>query len=220
VSVEIVAVAQGRTDVAQRSSRRNTRRLDLRWLVTNPLPAATIAGALAFVTLRGGVVFFYREFGVEPEEVGLAYQDVLVRALPVLVIAAGVAALIYLIQKFVGRRLAFLPWLLAVIAFAIYLLLLANSVYRALDRVRDGLSTRRGWTVNPLGIRAEAVEVEWLSDDTPMVVERCDEIAQDEAKRCAWVFLGRANGTTVLFEATNDRTVRLPDSKLGLISQR
>jgi hypothetical protein len=139
----------------------------LRWLVTNPLPAGTVVGALAFVMLRSGMEFFYREFGVEPEEVGLGYQDVLIRALPVFIIVVGAAGVIYMAQQFGGRRLAFLPWLLgviAVLALAVYLFLIVNSVYRALDRVRDGLTTNRGWTVNPLGIHQPALGVsEWLA---------------------------------------------------------
>ena len=76
---------------------------------------------------------------------------------------------------------------------------------------RDGRSTRIGWIDNPLGIRAEAVEYRWIGDDEPDLLKQC---------RCKLVYLGRSTGTAVLFDATNRRTLRVPDAQLALIDRR
>jgi len=183
----------------------------VRWVVANPVPAVSVVGGVAFVAIRAGVALFYRQFGVVPEDVGLGYQDVLIRALPVLVFALVFVGSMYVVQELHVKRHGLVLLLIGSVGTVVLLtygLLVRHSIDLALDRVDSGHSTRIGWFDNPLGIRAEAVQIGWIGNDEPEALERC---------ACKLVYLGQSAGTVVLYDATNDRTLRLPAARVVLI---
>jgi hypothetical protein len=63
---------------------------------------------------------------------------------------------------------------------------------------------------NPLAIRAERVDVEWLgTKPKPSALTNCGQ--------CRWIYLGRATGIAVLYDVDRCRTLRIPEADLLLV---
>jgi hypothetical protein len=202
------------------------------WVGQHPIPAATILGATFYAIVRASLTSFYGAFGLEPEDVGLGYTDVLVRAVAGLLILlfiglgplalAAVATIVFqrkgLGPLFSDRFLAIYAafWVLAGLSFTL-LGLQATANYSA-ARVRSGTSVRPAQIphlldliLNPLAIRAEPVTVEWLGSDEPRTLENCN---------CKLMYLGRSSGVVALYDVRHGRTLRLPESELVVARER
>jgi len=124
---------------------------------SNPIPAVTIDSAVVYVIVRRALSRFYDAFGVELEEVGLGYADVLARAaLGVVVVFVAyfmVFGLVLLLaaREFVRRLLRIprqVPLAILVGAMLTYLIasvvFLGYSARRLADDVVAGDSVRPG----------------------------------------------------------------------------
>lgn len=209
-------------------------------VAAHPVQAITIAGAVTYAFVRASLARFYGRFGVDPEDVGLGYAEVLTRA--VLGLAFGYAVLVVLgflaialgvgfageIGRSAEARAArwagptFKVWL--VLALPVLGVLLPFRAEALGDDVVDGREVRPfrleeyraalsfgnafGTGNNPFGIRAEVVEVEAAAPGTTSPLAAC---------QCALIYLGRSDGIAVLYDATNGRTLRIPDSDVVIV---
>jgi hypothetical protein len=209
----------------------------LGWIGEHPVPAATIAGGVTYAVVRVSLARFYGRFGVEPEEVGLGYADVLVRTVfglaltYVLLFVAGFLVLAMLVgiagkggplARYEDRAAqwagpAFIAWLIVVLP--VLLVLLPFRAEALADDIVAGTAVRpfrleeyRGDLSlgNPFGIRAEFVTVEALDGTVPPLLKNCD---------CTLIYLGRSSGIAVLYDVTHRRTLRLPDAELVIIRE-
>jgi hypothetical protein len=79
----------------------------------------------------------------------------------------------------------------------------ANGVRNNRDNLRPaGLSSPFQIITNPLGIRVEPVRVSWVDETHAAYDFGTHEV----------MYLGRADGIAVFFDATNHQTVRVPES--------
>lgn len=75
-------------------------------LASPPVVLVSLLGAIAYVVTRLSQTSFYSKFGVEPEDVGLSYEQTLTRAAPSLLILSLVAGLVTLgFWELVFRRI-------------------------------------------------------------------------------------------------------------------
>jgi hypothetical protein len=192
-----------------------------------------LLGLIVFVALQIAYTTVYRPLGVEPGEVGLTYADTLERAAVglVLLFVIWVAFLaIYVITTLamdllIGAVLRLraragrkpLNWKIGseligdtasyaiVISAALLFALLPYTSSQLSQDVRDGKALRPGafdWG-NPLGLRAQSAEVERLTDASD---------SQIPSRRL--LYLGQADGVSVLFEPSSDEVVRVPSGSV------
>jgi hypothetical protein len=189
---------------------------------TNAVVVVSLAGALTYVAVSLGQAAFYAPFGVDPAEVGLGYTETLTRTarvfLPVVVLAGVVLLMIAgqlprrpSIDRTGAVALTIVVGLLLLVVVTIVMPVWYSA--KAED-VRDGEPLRpeidRLFAVvrNPLGIRAEPVEVTWAGDgDEPYPF------------RGPAIYLGRADGVAVLYDPRTEQTVRVPDSEVVIVRE-
>jgi hypothetical protein len=201
-----------------------------RWILGNPIPAVTIGGAVVYVIVRRALSRFYDAFGVELEEVGLGYADVLARAaLGVVVVFVAyfmVFGLVLLLaaREFVRRvsRIprqaplailvgAMLTYFIASVVFLGYTARLLAEDVVAGESVRPGTVPSVQALRNPFALRVEPVQVRWLSERRAPAELACD---------CRLMYLGRSGGIYVLYDADHRRTLRVPESEVLLVRSR
>jgi len=192
----------------------------------NPAVVVSLAGALMYVAVSLGHASFYGRFGIDPAEVGLGYTETLTRAgrvfLPfvVLVLMLGLV-----LGKGLGNRLlasvdrarvrsrvlriCFVALVVLAIWFPAWYGAQADDVARG-EPLRPEPDRLRSLWLNPLGIRAEPVLVEWTSNDA-------DEPYPFGSEKV--MYLGRADGVAVFYDPATDQTVRVPDSDVVIVRQ-
>ena len=56
------------------------------WVVENPIKTATLLGGVSYLLLWIGYYWFYAEFGVSVQEVGLGHAEILTQAVAYVVV--------------------------------------------------------------------------------------------------------------------------------------
>lgn len=174
---------------------------------------AVIGGvlAIAYFVSRLGQTSFYSKFGLEPDEVGLGRTETLTRSAVWLVLIAlipiALALLGWVFKRPMGR------WVVtAALGALVSLPFWVPHAYKhdadcvqAGKAVRPaGLSTPLRIITNPLGLRAEPVQVDWLGGMSPAYDFGSEKV----------MYLGRAGGTAVFFDPRTKQTVRVPQSDI------
>jgi hypothetical protein len=209
------------------------------WLVTNPLPAVTIAGAVVYAIVRTALQRFYVTLGVEPEEVGLGYSDVLARTVFGLVIylliALGVAAVSWLLlavlrgrmgiddplrgytpprslEWWMNRTLRGFPVIMGCLSVILFVFLLFDAADVASNDVRSGRAVRPGYSG-------------WEVFNNPLALRadlvKVEWLGEDKPRalmdtNTKVMYLGRSEGVIVLYDTTHQRTLRLPGANVSL----
>jgi hypothetical protein len=179
-----------------------------------------LVGGLLYATLRIALGHFYDSLGVTPEEVGWDITTVLARfALP-LVVAVGI--ILFLLLRFTEARfvrLGFIGWVRTLwwvfpLAFIALIVTLVGFAQWDVNRLRSGkpLSANLDQFVP---ISAPCVHVLWI--DPPQ--QRQEGMPSFDSAH-EFFLLGQQEGTTVLFDATVDQSLRIPSGSVLLTSCR
>jgi hypothetical protein len=191
----------------------------LTWVAENTLPAATITAAALYVVLRVSYVMFYNRFGVDPEEVGLGYVQVLTQ-----VATGSLVILVFLALQFVSyfwlssnsERLSerrFHGLLLTQVVGTVTLIIafsfvnafsLSASVSTGSTITPPGLHVSSFFFQNILAIRVPRVRVYWID-------QRATPPQRWKGSRTL-MYLGQAGGVSVFYDSVKKETLRLPTS--------
>jgi hypothetical protein len=168
-------------------------------------------GIPLYVFLWAAANAFYSRLGVEPAEVGLGYGSILIKSWGQLLILGSVAAVYLVVIRYRPGwvRPAAVVLLVAFLAWWVSLLVL--SVSRSTD-VRQGTlhtSTLLFVPVMPWSV--------WPATAAP-AVESPPSKLMEITSHCI-VYLGKAEGTTVLYDADLDTSLRVPSGQLILSVQ-
>jgi hypothetical protein len=183
---------------------------DLRKIWTYVIPAASVIGLLVYGMLRQLYATFYGSLGASPEEVGLGYSETLslsgIAVLWIVVMPAGLAALVPSLRP--GRPHYGVRILTSLLLLALGAVLLYWATWSAAGRAYDGRAVT-SVNVGPLqvlGLRAEPATFWWRAGR-----EAADP---DLAPGTCVLYLGQANGTTVLYDPGPGiiRTIRVQTS--------
>jgi hypothetical protein len=196
--------------------------------LANPVVVVTLAGASAFLATWLAQNTFYREFGVDPEEVGLSYPETLTRAgaglIAQLVPILAVTLSLYWLLNYLEPRLsrshldvdqsrrenATAVVVACVLVAPLALLILLPWSYReSAEQVKAGRNFRPAsnlWDArnNWAGLHVERVYVSWI-DGT----KRGYDFGTEEV-----MYLGRASGVAVFYDRSRNRTVRVPEDSV------
>lgn len=167
-----------------------------------------IAGVIGYGLLSAGASRAYEVVGVQPREIGLSSGVVLAQT----TIAIGVVVVIMLAPAVLGA-VFFSGWLrrgrhLAILA-ACNLLLTAAVVFTVSSQARSSLVAGRS-TAPMLGLalpspwHASVAQIRW-ADKRPLDAEPLPPCA---------LYLGSAEGTTVIYDHRRQQTLRIPDSMI------
>jgi hypothetical protein len=188
-----------------------------RWtdLVEFAKSAAAVVGAvlaIAYFVSRLGQTSFYSRFGLEPDDVGLGRVETLTRAAVWLVLIAFVPLALALLASVFNRSIA--KWVLTAVLGALLFSLPfwvphaykhdANCVEAGKAVRPAGLSTPLRIITNPLGLRAEPVQVQWIDGTSPPYDFGGEKV----------MYLGRAGGIAVFFDPRTEQTVRAPQNDI------
>ena len=177
-------------------------RLKVLW--TYGIPAASIIGLLVYGLLRQLYAHFYGSLGASPEEVGLGYGETLalsgiailwVLVLPPLLVMAGLRVAPSLRRgATVDHRVQQLAPLVAALLVLFGVGLLVWGTWEVTGKAYDGdaVTSVNAGPLQVLGLRAEPATVWWLPDRAPA--------APSITSGDCFLYLGQANGTTVLFD--------------------
>lgn len=176
--------------------------------------AAAVIGGITYAILRIALNQFYSAFGVTPEEVGWNVSVGLMRFGPILLLIIFGAT--FFVVRFQEERLrrseslyAFFttgrsPFIFVggIVFFCAFLVWLAHQ---NVDNLRRGI---------PPGspISAPCVYISWFD------VPDASALASTFSSERKLFLLGEAGGTTVLYDATANATLRMPTSRLVLRS--
>lgn len=193
------------------------------FVLGNAVVVVSLVGGLAYVAVSVGQAAFYDRFGVDAAEVGLGYADTLTRGgrvlLPVVVLALFIFAMIagrFSLPRIEGAGLVALLVLLMFSLLVYVTIGLPVQYARKADAVARGKELRPeidrllAVVLNPLGIRAERVRIEWTRREG----EQPYRFSSTEV-----IYLGRADGVAVLFDVVAKRTVRVPDSEVIIVRE-
>jgi hypothetical protein len=201
------------------------RRTLLGWLVANPIIILTIATAAFYAAVRYGQQKFYSRLGLTPEDVGHNRIDTLAQAtglavdlLFLLAVMVGIPMVGYWVYRriesqspFPQSRFASAMW------FAAILFIIAGTVFFTLvwfhdqatwaaDRVETGRPVRMSFLADT-GIHAEKAKITWIGAApaglTDLPIHRL-------------MYLGQSGGDVVLYDVDDDRSLRMPSSKVAV----
>ena len=182
-------------------------------LWTYVIPAASVIGILVYGMLRQLYATFYGSLGASPEEVGLGYSETLslsgMAVLWVLVLPPAIvflcARLIPSLREGAHRHVRQIAPPLAVLLLVVGVAAMCWATWDAAGRAYDGraVTSVNFGPVQVLGLRAEPATVSWRSGAT----SADPSIAPDTCL----LYLGQANGTTVLYDPgpPTIRTIRV-----------
>jgi hypothetical protein len=179
-----------------------------------------LVGGLLYATLRIALGHFYDSLGVTPEEVGWDITTVLARfALP-LVVTVGV--ILFLLLRFTEERFArlgFIGWIQTLwwvfpLAFIAIIVMLVGFAQSDVNRLRSGKPLSANLD-QFFPISAPCVHVSWI--DPPQ--HRQEGMPSFDSAH-EFFLLGQRGGTTVLFDATVDQSLRIPSGSVLLASCR
>lgn len=190
-------------------------------LTSNLVVVVSLIGAVMYVGASLGQTAFYGRFGVDPAEVGLGYTETLTQLgrvfLPVLVL--GVVVFLMVASKInlpsldpVGVvalliTITVLGLLVLTVGVPVWYTDKAEAVGRG-EPLRPEADRLLTVVVNPLGIRAEPVRVTWTRRGG-------DDLYSFGSEKP--IYLGRADGVTVLYDPARERTVRVPDTEVVIV---
>ena len=201
---------------------------------------ASVGVAVAYVAVRLAYTSFYNTLGVAPEDLGLGKVDLLVRSAGLLALFALAGVLLLEVAAFVAMLVAVLMaaaqvffkrapedtrkpeqdtpaagprrrpawakrwWMAgAAISVALVVVLIAVLAPLAARRVEQG-KAYRDWTVP---WRADPATVRWLHQP----------LAGDPLSGRCVMYLGQANGISVLYDVRSRRLVRIPSSEVVIL---
>jgi hypothetical protein len=186
------------------------------WVVANPLPAASLFGGvlyiLTFESYRGAL----RPVGVTPADVGIGYADVI---WPVgqslFFLCCVVFGILALSTRIRCVRLSLRKWTAGwVIGSAVAIVaLLSGLALSEEQQYRD--SVRAGETYDPFftsrlqvlaALRANLVRAEWTDS----------EASRPSLPAGDLLFLGAADGSTILYSPAEGTTLRVPSGDIVL----
>jgi hypothetical protein len=202
----------GVTEKAPKTENRQSSRLAT-FASQNPVAVVSWIGAVAYFVTRMAQTSFYSKFGLEPEDVGLGYAQTLSRAAALLLLISLVTV-VWLAAS--TRHRARGPLILAAGRLAVWTLVVL-ALWMPLTYTRDahrvkegkalrpaGLSTPNRIVTNPLGLRVEPVRVSWIDK-----ARAAHDFGSDRV-----VYLGRAEGIAVFYDAEKRQTVRVPEGDI------
>jgi hypothetical protein len=188
---------------------------------------AAIAGFILVSIAHMGLKWFYGNFGLTPQEVGLDEATILLETASTGVITVAVAALVGLAVSASGtrllrrrdpaedgitlRRLLAEP-VVAKRAAVVALLLLITyfiwgvvTAHRSLNNVRSGRSAEPQIFAHG-EVTARCTEVWWKPHLDPLFAK---------PKGARLVYLGEDEGITSFFDSTTERTIRVPSDDIA-----
>jgi hypothetical protein len=181
---------------------------------------AALLGGLLYATLRIALGHFYDSLGVTPEEVGWDITTVLARFTLPLVVA--VLIVLFLLLRFTEERfvrLGFIGWARSIwwvfpLVFIAIMAVLVGFAQADVNRLRSGKPLSAGLD-QFVPISAPCVNVLWI--DPPQ--QRQEGMPSFDSAH-EFFLLGQRGGTTVLFDASVDRSLRIPSGSVLLTSCR
>jgi hypothetical protein len=199
----------------------------LKWAAENPLPALTLTGAALYIVLRESYVIFYSRFGVDPEDVGLGYVQVLTQvatgSLLILAFIVSQAVAYFWLYKrdpqesSTGRtRFLILGQVLGMVLLIIALSF--STAFRLSSHVRSGSAIAptgfdlSAFVNNILAVRVPQVQVYWAD-------ERATSAARWSGAR-SLMYLGQASGVSVFYDPARRETLRLPSGSVVVERRR
>lgn len=205
------------------------------WLSYLPsLPAvAAVLGLVAYAGLRYAYTRFYTPLGVLPEEVGIGYVQVLAYAGPSLIVILLVGGNLFITsvallafeakrrssspanvdeEEVRQRRLTARKRLIVgtSLGYAVGGLGLAIVFLGATASSREE-ALRAGNRVEPIQLLGVEVLNVWGTPSTVFPSDMQPSAAVGALEQRCVLYLGRANGTVVLFDHTDDVVIRVPD---------
>jgi hypothetical protein len=183
-------------------------------MARNPLVVVTLAGLIVYASVRNSYTIFFRRFGLEPEDVGLSYTEILNRTaviLAVLVVVSAVPALataaLWVIFSRGDRPVLYGALTVITAVFALSALFIvtwglrdsAITLRNAVSRGEPGPETAQ------LGLRVRPVEIAWVGDAPAGL----GDLASHRL-----MLLGETGGTTILYDADASRTIRIPSGEV------
>lgn len=192
----------------------------LTWAKGNPLPVATLLGGVIYVLVFESYRAVLRYFGVTPADVGIDYTDVIwpvVQNIGFLVfVLAGIAASV---ARFRKLRVWLLQEYQALILFSVIPITLVLSFLALSEMAQYRADVEAGSTYDPLfssrlqvlaGLRANRVTVVWVNEKDSKPTISMDPL----------LFLGSADGVTVLYSHCSGETIRVPTNAIMLTEMR
>jgi hypothetical protein len=170
-----------------------------------------VVGAILFGLLSLGAAVAYSPLGVRPNEIGLGSAALLTQSAIALVFVGAVLALGDLVLLYKAERARFmttprlrrlLPSLIPLLLFTVTGVVLIPA-FAARSALEDGSKPKSLFlTVNPWS--AEVAHVAWAHE----------EPADAEGLPTCILYLGQADGTSVLYDGKTRQTWRIPSSEL------
>jgi hypothetical protein len=186
-------------------------------LLRDAAAALTITGAVGYALARGAYVFFYDRFGLTPEEAGIGYGDTLIRVwlyyLATFVVAAAVFVRITKHSTFAAAVRDRWMVVVVVVSVAVPSAFLFAGAHFAGREVQRGepLKLFPPWP-DSIGVRADAVTITWLGEQIPRAVQ--------SSQKHRLIYLGRSESEIALFDARDQRTIRVPAGSVVVVHVR
>jgi hypothetical protein len=181
-------------------------------------PVLAFVGVFLFAVRYLSYLAFYAPFGVSPEEVGLGWSEALLQAIIATTIFAAAMGFYFaftareswLFGKLVGGRVKS-PWRflgggVALAVGSLQVCLVFGALWYG-TRAEDGEPLGNRSIPSYLEWRAERVKVRIIGDAISDLSLSSDDCT---------LYLGKADGTAVLWNFTDKQTVRIPESKIAL----
>jgi hypothetical protein len=190
--------------------KRASRPLVADWLVANPGVALTLCGILLYGAVKFEFFLFYTRLGVDPDEVGLGYAEVLSRSVLALFVFIPLPLLVLWFTGVLARDADSSARRTGIwVAVGVAVLVVAYGAWFSVSAAR---AVEDGKGVSPelcnvLGLRAEVVSVTWVGS-----------VLEGKKRPPAYTatYIGAANGLTILYDSDDGSKIIVASSDVSL----
>jgi hypothetical protein len=179
-------------------------------LRANPAVLLALSGILLYAFLSASYAIFYHSLGVDLNDVGLTYATILASSVgPIIIILSLTSIVVFLwsVLRRLNRRPSWLSiGILVFLAVGVYL---PVTAFLSANEVKDGNSIAR--TFPATAIHANSVTVASTAEggkEMPAI--------QQLSSNTSLLYLGKSDGTVVLYDPTVDEAVYVPAALVTL----